>query len=102
MVFDRLFVLSFKNSGNDLGRDCYDKCYMPLVEIKDFNIIIDHKPFFDQPVKNNYEAYGKLAEMSRNGHYTKGKQLVYLYHQNYYTIIGMIYQDQQIQHFTAN
>ena len=24
---------------------------MPLVEIKDFNALIDNKPFFDQPVK---------------------------------------------------
>ena len=24
---------------------------MPLVQIKDFNVLIDNKPFFDQPVK---------------------------------------------------
>ena len=39
---------------------------MPLVEIKDFNALIDNKPFFDQPVKNKQEAYEKLIEMSRN------------------------------------
>ena len=26
---------------------------MPLVEIKDFNVLIDNKPFFDQTVKTN-------------------------------------------------
>ena len=26
--------------------------YMPLVEIKDFDALIDNKPFFNQPVKN--------------------------------------------------
>ena len=26
---------------------------MPLVEIKDFNALINDKPFFDQPVKSN-------------------------------------------------
>ena len=35
---------------------------MPLVEIKDFNALIDNKPFFDQPVKNKQEAYEKLID----------------------------------------
>ena len=34
---------------------------MPLVEIKDFNALIDNKLFFDQPVKNKQEAYEKLT-----------------------------------------
>ena len=39
---------------------------MPLVEIKDFNALLDNKSFFDQPVKNTQEAYEKLVEMQRN------------------------------------
>ena len=29
---------------------------MPLVKIKDFNALIDNKPFFDQPGKEKQEA----------------------------------------------
>ena len=58
-------VLSFKNGNNDPTRYSFDKYYMPLVEIKDFNALIDNKPFFDQPVKNKQEAYEKLIEMSK-------------------------------------
>ena len=36
---------------------------MPLVEIKDYNALLNNKPFFDQPIRNKQEAYGKLAEM---------------------------------------
>ena len=43
---------------------------MPIVESKDFNALIDNKPFFDQPVKTKQEAYGKLIEMSKNDDYT--------------------------------
>ena len=39
---------------------------MPLVEIKEFNALIDNNPFFDLPVKKKQEAYEKLIEMSRN------------------------------------
>ena len=30
---------------------------MPLVEVKDFNALIDKKSFFDQLVKNKQDAY---------------------------------------------
>ena len=60
---------------------------MPLVEINDLNVLIENKPFFDQPVRNKQEAYEKLVEMSRNDDYTTGKLLDYLYHQNYYKLI---------------
>ena len=40
---------------------------MPLIEIKDFNALIDNKSFFDQPVKNKQEAYEEPVEISRNG-----------------------------------
>ena len=54
---------------------------MSLVEIKDFNALIDNKPFFDQPVKNKQEAYEKLIEILNNDDYITGKLLDYLYYQ---------------------
>ena len=35
---------------------------MSLIEIKDLNVLIDSKPFFDQPVKNKQEANKKLLK----------------------------------------
>ena len=94
-----LLVLSFKNGNDDPTRNSFDKYYMPLVEIKDFNALIDNKPFFDQPVKNKQEAYEKLIEMSRNDNYTAGNLLDYLYHQNYYKLIGIDLSRQKTQRF---
>ena len=37
-----LFVLSFENKDN---RSSFSKYYVPSVEIKDFNVLIDEKPF---------------------------------------------------------
>ena len=54
---------------------------MQLVEIKDFNALINNKTFFDQPIKNKQEAYEKLIEMSKNDDYTIGNLLHYLYDQ---------------------
>ena len=59
---NRLFVLLFKNGDNDPTIDSFLKYYMPLVEIKNFNALIDNKLFFDQPLKNKQEAYKKLSK----------------------------------------
>ena len=44
---NRLFVLSFENSFIDPTRNSFDEYYIPLVEIKNFNALIDNKPFFN-------------------------------------------------------
>ena len=54
---------------------------MPQVEIKDFNALIDNKPFFGQPVKSKQKTYERLVETSRDDEYTIGNLLDYLYHQ---------------------
>ena len=80
---NRLFVLSFKNGDNDPTRDSFDEYQIPLlVEIKDFNVLNNNKPFFDQLIKNKQEANEKPVEMSRTNDYTTGNILDYLYYQN--------------------
>ena len=34
---------------------------MPLIEIKDFNVLTDNKPFLDQPLTNKQKSYEKLV-----------------------------------------
>ena len=82
---NRLFVLLFKNGNNDPTRIPFEKYHMSLVEIKDFNTLIDKKPILDQLVKTKKRS----IEMSKNGDYTTGNLLDYLYHQNYYKLIGI-------------
>ena len=81
-TINRSFVISFKNADNDPTRNSFDKYYMPSVEMKKYNALIDSKPFFDQPGKNKQEVYGKLFEISRNDDFKTGNLLSYLYHQS--------------------
>ena len=73
---NRLFVLDFENE-ND--RASFSEYYVSKVDIKDFNVIIDGKPFFEIPVKNKEEAYEAIIEMSKNNDYTTGNLLDYEY-----------------------
>ena len=84
-----MFVLSFKNGDNYPTRNSFDKYYIPLLEINNFNALIDNKIFSDQPVKDNQETYEKLIEISRNDGYATGDLLDYLYRQKYYKLIVM-------------
>ena len=70
-----LFVQLFKEGGKDPSRDSFDNYYMSLVEIKDFNVLINNKPYFEQTTKNKQEAYENIAKMSRNKDFTKGNLL---------------------------
>ena len=47
---NRLFILSFKNNTD---RASYKRYYLPQVEMKDYNVIIDGRNLFNQPVKDN-------------------------------------------------
>ena len=43
-------------------RDSFSHYYVPNVQIKDFNVLIDGKSFSVLPVKNEEEAYEKLLK----------------------------------------
>ena len=74
---NRLFVLSFSRKNSTDNRDSFSDYYAPNVEIKDFNILIDGKSFFDLPVKNE-EAYMKIMDISNNNDYTTGNLLDFI------------------------
>ena len=82
---NRLFVLSFENEDD---RNSFSK-YTPNVEIKDFNVLIDEKPFFEIPVKNKEEAYETSIEMRRNNDYTTGNLLDFEYFKYHYKLIAI-------------
>ena len=48
---NRLFVLSLTSNNVGDDRDSFSHYYLPNVEIKDFNVLIDGESFFDLPVK---------------------------------------------------
>ena len=83
---NRLFVLSFENE-ND--RTSFSKYYVPNVQIKDFNVLIDGKSFFDMPIKNSEETHEKIIEMGRNNYYTTGNLLDYEYFSKHYKLIAI-------------
>ena len=57
---NRLFVLAFENDAQRTSRSGY---YLPNVELKDCNIMIDGENFFDQPLKCNKVTYENIKKL---------------------------------------
>ena len=63
-------MLSFENGDNNPARDSFNEHYMPLVEIKDFNALIDNKPLF-------WSASKKQTKRVQKAHWTAKKRGLY-------------------------
>ena len=83
---NRLFVSSFARTDATNNRDTFSDYYVPNVDIKDFNVLIDGKIFFDFPVKSKEEAYKKVMDMSNNNDETTGDLLDFAYFKKNYRL----------------
>ena len=85
---NRLFLLSFKDEN---GRERDKQYFLPTAEIKDYNVMIDERNFFDQTVKNNLRTYVNIRKIltGQGDDYTTGCFLVYPYFENYCKLIAI-------------
>ena len=91
---NRLFVLAFENDAQRINNKRY---YIPNVKIKDYNVMIDGKNFFDQTVKNDKVTYDYIRKVTtgQGDDYTTGCLLDYIYFKNYYKMIAVDLSKQQ-------
>ena len=91
---NRLFVLAFEN---DDDRTSDDQYYLPAIEIKDYNIMINGENLFDQPIKNRGVTYDNIRKIAtgQGDDYTTGCLLDYPYFANTYKMIAVDFRKQQ-------
>ena len=58
---NRLFVLSFENEDDRTSHSTY---YLPKVEIKNYNVMIDGKNFSDQPINSDLKTYENIRKIT--------------------------------------
>ena len=81
-------VLSLENNED---RTVRIKCYLPTVEIKNYNIMINGTNILDQPVNNNLITYENIRKIATGAgdDYMTGCLLDYNCFNNYYKIIAL-------------
>ena len=79
--------MSFTRTNAGDGRDSFSDYHLPNIEIKDLNILIDGRSFFDAAVKNEEEAFknSKFAtkkwyviDSETSGAYSENEQIKFL------------------------
>ena len=92
---NRLSVLLFENQGDRIVHTGYS---LAKVEVKDYNVMIDGKNFFDQPVKSDLRTYDNVWNIStgQGDDYTAGCLLDYNYFTKYYKMRAIYLSNQQV------
>ena len=85
---NRLFVLSFENENDRVSHSTY---YLSKVEIKDYNVMIGGRNFFDLPINNMNKTYENIRKIAtgKGDDYTTGCLLDYPYFKENYKMIAI-------------
>ena len=82
---------------SDAQRTKNKRYYLPNLEVKDYNVMIDGKISFDQPVKNNKVTYENIRKIAtgQGDDYITSCLLDYIYFKHYYKMIVVDLSKQQ-------
>ena len=90
---NRLFVLAFNNTNdaNRVQRNSRRKYFLPRVDITDYNVLIGHRNFYDQPINDQIRKYHEIRKIATGNiyGYTTGCLLDYQYFKDHYQLIAV-------------
>ena len=79
----RLFVLAYNNEegNNRVTADCHERYFIPRAKIENYNIEIDGRNFYDQPINDLIKQYNEIRKIStgEDDDYTTGCLLDFAY-----------------------
>ena len=86
----KLFVLPYASGDNITNENSYRKYFLPRIKIENYNIEIDGRNFYDQPINDSVKQYDEVRKISTgNGDdYTTGCLLDFAYFEKNYKIIA--------------
>ena len=74
--------MAYLRGGNNLDRNSRRKYYLPRSKLSKYNVIIDGRNFYDNPIESNIEKYREL--IGKGEDYTTGSLLDYDYFKKHY------------------
>ena len=78
-MIQQLQLLDDNAAGNNqVSVDSYKKCFLPRVKIDNYNIEIDGRNFYDQPINDSIKQYHEIRKIStgQGEDYTTGCQIL--------------------------
>ena len=80
-VVNRLFVMAYNRVDGQPTRNGQRKYYLPRISLNKYNVIIDGRNFYDNPIESDIEKYRELKKVmiGKGEDYTRGFLLDYNY-----------------------
>ena len=87
-----MFVLAYRDRGgtNKVTADSHRRYFLPRVKIENYDIEIDGRNFYDQPINDLIKQYDKVRKVStgQGDDYTTGCLLNFAYFEKSYRLIA--------------
>ena len=88
---NRLFVMAYNRANAQPTRNGQQKYYLPRIDLEKYNVIIDGRNFYENPIESDIEKYRALKKvMIRKGEdYTTGSLLDFNYFDKHYKLVAV-------------
>ena len=88
---NRLFVMAYNRANGQPTRNGQQKYYLSRIDLEKYNVIIDGRNFYDNPIESDIEKYRELKKvMIGNGEdYTTGSLLDFNYFDKRYKFVAV-------------
>ena len=88
---NRLFVIAYNRVDNQPTRNGQRKYYLPRIDLKKYNVIIDERNFYDNPIESDIEKYRELKKVmiGKGEDYTTGSLLDFNYFLKHYKLVAV-------------
>ena len=88
---NRLFVMAYSRLDDQPTRNGRKKYYLPRIDLNKYNVIIDGRNFYDNPIESDIEKYRELKKVmiGKGEDYTTGCLLDYNYFKDNYKLVAV-------------
>ena len=88
---NRLFVMAYNRANDQPTRNGQRKYYLPRIDSEKYNVIIDGRNFYDNPIESDIEKYRELKKVmiGKVEDYTTGSLLDLNYFDKYYKLVAV-------------
>ena len=88
---NRLFVMAYNRANGQPTRNGQQKYYLPRIDLEKYNVIIDERNFYDNPIENDIEKYRELKKVmiGKGEDYTTGSLLDFKYFDKHYKLVAV-------------
>ena len=88
---NRLFVMAYNRANGQPTRNGQQKYYLPRIDLEKYNVIIDGRNFYDNPIESDIEKYRELKKVmiGKGEDYTTGSLLDFNYFDKHYKLVAV-------------